>query len=98
MKKSYADYVNHILRFYTRNIHKSKFRSEADKLNFRAAERVFAGLDDMQRMLLCEIYTRSDTIYGNVDDVSKIYGIEQKSIWRLINQVSDRIARERILI
>ena len=98
MKTFYADYVNHILRFYTRHSKRDGFRSEADKLNYVAAERVFAKLDEKEQILLIDVYHRNDTMADNVYKVAKARGINQDEIWTLISKVSNRIARERKLI
>lgn len=98
MKTFYADYVNHILRFYTRHEKQGKFKSEADKLNYVAAERVFARLDEKEQLILIDVYHRNDTMADNVYEVAKARGINQDEIWILIGLVSNRIARERKLI
>lgn len=98
MKTFYADYVNHILRFYTRHSKRDGFKSEADKLNYNAAEKVFAKLTEQEQIMLIDVYHRNDTMAGNVYEVAKARGINQDEIWTLISKVSNRIARERKLI
>lgn len=98
MRPYYADYVNHILRFYTRHSKRDAFRSKADKLNYVAAERVFATLDEKEQFLLIDVYHRNDTMADNVYEVAKAREINQDEIWTLISKVSNRIAKERKLI
>lgn len=98
MKTFYADYANHILRFFTRHSKKDGFRSEADKLNYVAAERVFAKLNENEQLLLTDVYGRNDTMADNVYETAKARGINQDEIWILISKVSNRVARERKLI
>ncbi len=98
MKTFYADYANHILRFFTRHSKKDGFRSEADKLNYVAAESVFAKLNENEKLLLTDVYGRNDTMADNVYETAKARGINQDEIWILISKVSNRVARERKLI
>ena len=98
MKTFYADYVNHILRFYTRHLKREKFRSEADELNYIAAERAFSKFSETERSILIEVYSRNDTLADNIYDVAKANGINQDEIWTLVRKISNRIAKERKLI
>ena len=98
MKTFYADYVNHILRFYTRHSKRDGFKSEADKLNYNAAKKVFAKLTEQEQVMLIDVYHRNDTMADNVYEVAKARGINQDELWTLISKVSNRIARERKLI
>lgn len=98
LKTFYADYANHILRFFTRHSKHDEFRSEADKLNYVAAEKVFAKLNEDEQLLLIDVYRRNDTMADNVYEVAKARGINQDEIWILISKVSNRVARERKLI
>ncbi len=94
----FADYVNHILRFYTRNRDKDTFKCEADRLNHAAAARVFSTLDARQQGMLCEIYARPDSMTENVAEAARIYVAEVGEVWHLVGAVTARIARERELI
>ena len=100
MKTYYADYVNHILRFYTRYAKRKKagFHSKIDRLNYAAADRVFSKLTPIEQNILTEVYTRRDTLGDNVFEVAKTKGISQDVIWALITTVSNSIAKERDLI
>ena len=98
MKTYYTDYINHILRFYTRHYFYDKFKSDVDRLNYLSADNVFAKLDDKEKLILIDIYSCNDTMGDNVYKIAKMYGINQDKIWTLINKVSNKIAKERKLI
>lgn len=98
MSTIYTSYVNHILRFYIRYPGLAQFKSEVDKMNYLAADRVFAKLKESEKSILTDIYTRKDTIPDNVYVTAKARGVNQDEIWRLILTVSAMIAEERKLI
>jgi hypothetical protein len=98
MKTFYAEYVNHILRYYTRNPGQDRFRSEADKLNHIAAERVFEKLSEKEKALLTDVYARNDPVPDSVCEVAGERGMDQDEIWTLIGKTSNKIAKGRKLI
>ena len=49
----YSEYVNHCLRFYARHTN-PKFKSDADKQNWKACESAIGSFSDKEQdMLLC---------------------------------------------
>lgn len=98
MRTYYADYVNHILRFYARHAGIRRYRTDADRLNYLAAERVCLRLKEVERRILKDVYSRNDTMSDNVYEVAKNYKISQDAVYALIAEVSRQIAKERKLI
>lgn len=98
-KPFYADYVNHILRFYFRWEECKGFRNEVDEKNYKAAQVVIEALTPMEKELLSNIYT-SDSI--NIADVvprvSWIHNRDVSEIWSLISSTTIKIAKERRLL
>ena len=102
-KPFYADYINHMLRFYARNVQSGnvvglKFRSEVDKLNWRSVNRVLHNLPERDRDIIIEVFGRGDTLADNIYEVSKELAINQDVIWTLVSKVTNRIAKDRRLI
>ncbi len=97
MKRFYSEYVNHCLRFYARHPH-PKFRSSADKENWKACEEAFKTFNDRDRSMLLRVYREGDTIPDNVYQTAKQEHIKQDVIWDLINQLEKKVAKRRGLI
>jgi len=102
-KPFYADYINHMLRFYARNVQSGnvvrlKFKSEVDKLNWRSVNRVLHNLPERDRDIIIEVFARGDTLADNIYQVSKELVINQDVIWTLVSKVTNRIAKDRRLI
>lgn len=101
MKPYYADYVNHVLRFYVQAAGRKNtdFTEKADRLNYQAADKVLGNLTAQDREVLCEVFDRpSDPLLNRVLDVAYARKIPSGDIWTLISRVSRQIARERDLI
>lgn len=96
-KPHYADYVNHMIRYYVRNSEK-RFRNEADEQNLKVVEKVLDNLRVRDRNLLVEVFKRNDTLSDNIYEVSKLEGVDQDILWTLLSKVTREIARERVLI
>ena len=102
-KPFYADYVNHMLRFYARNVRSEdvmrlKFKSEVDKLNWRSVNRVLHKLPERDKDIIIEVFGRGDTLADNIYEVSKELAINQDVIWTLVSKVTYKIAKDRRLI
>lgn len=97
MRNFYSDYVQHCMRFYAR--HPSpKFKSDADKQNWKACDSAINGFTGKEQALLIAVYTENDTIPDNVYKVSTENGVKQDTIWKLINELERRVAKRRNLI
>lgn len=102
-KPFYADYVNHMLRFYARsvrsgNVVRLKFKSEVDKLNWHAVNRVLHNFPEQDKYIIIEVFGRGDTLADNIYEVSKELAINQDVIWTLVSKVTKKIAKDRRLI
>jgi len=98
LKPFYADYVNHILRFYTRHSDRNGFPSEIDRLNHDAADKVLSSLDYTEKNIIIDIYSRGDAVSNNIQYVAAMRGMDPKTIWALICRITNEIAKERKLI
>ena len=99
-KPVYADYTNHMLRFYCRTInsHNIKFKDEVNEENFRAVGKVLHGLPEEDRNVIMDVYGRGDTLSDNIYAVSKERKINQDKIWIIVSKVTNLIAKERMLV
>ena len=97
MRTFYSEYVQHCMRFFVR--HPSpKFKSDADKQNWKACESALEGFPDKEKELLIAVYTENDTIPDNVYKVSTENNVNQDTIWSLLNKLEQRVAKRRNLI
>lgn len=98
----YTEYVNHMLRYYTRHtpkeVIKMKFKSETDRKNWLAVNRVLHQLPERDRDIIFTVFGRGDTVADNIYELSKEMCIRQDTIWNLVSRVSYKIAKERKLI
>lgn len=99
-KPIYADYTNHMLRFYCRTInsHNIKFKDEVNEENFRAVGKVLHGLPEEDRNVIMDVYGRCDTLSDNIYAVSRERKMDQDKIWIIVSKVTNQIAKERMLI
>lgn len=97
MRTFYSEYVQHCMRFYVK--HPSpKFKSDADKQNWKACESALDGFTDKEQTLLIAVYTENDTIPDNVYKVSTENNVTQDALWSLLNKLERRVAKRRNLI
>ena len=84
MKRYYADYVRHCLRFYVMTMDigtPPKFNTDVDKYNWAACHAVVKNLDDKGKDIVREIYSPGDTI------PDKIYHMAKES-WFTFNSLA----------
>ena len=97
-KPFYSDYVRHALRFYSRNLLLTSFKSEVDRINWNACDSVIRGRSDRDRDILVMVYGGYDTLADNVYETAKKHNIHQNIIWDMMKDVEREIARKRGLI
>lgn len=96
--KYYLEYVNHILRFYSRYPTPPCFTCTADQKNWLSAKEVLDTLPESDRCVIIEVYQSRDTISGGVKQASRKYNISEGAIWTMLSNVTKRIAEKRELI
>ena len=102
-KPFYAEYVNHMLRFYARTVKSGdvmglKFASEVDELNWRSVDRVLHNLPELDKYIIIEVFGRGDTLADNIYEVSKELVMNQDVIWTMLSKITYQIAKERGLV
>lgn len=97
-KPYYADYVNHMLRYYATYRDSKGIRSDVDERNYRCVDKVINTIPQYEQLILMDIYRRRDALPDNVCRVSAQSSIDPRLIWTLISGITNKIARERHLI
>lgn len=99
MKPYYADYVNHILRFYFRYNRSKGFKNDVDKSNYIAADKVIQRLPNDERDILSDVFCgNKETLGENVQTAADRYGVDTKTVWSIISTTTVKIAKERRLL
>ena len=94
----YSDYIKHAMRFYSRNLYLTKFKSEADKNNWKSCESVLKRYEEKDREILQYAYGEFDTIADNVYIISKKHNIEQDYVWDMMREFERKVAKTRGLL
>ena len=99
-KPFYADYVNHMLRFYTRHegSQNQTHSHEIDKLNYSAVDKVMARVKDHEKELLVSVYITDEPVVHTIYSICPKLCINPDEAWKIISKVTKMIAKERRLI
>ena len=101
MKRYYADYVRHCLRFYVTTLDvgtSPKFNTDVDKNNWAACHAVVKNFDDKTMVIVREIYGPGDTIPDKIYHLAKELKVTQDSIWNIVNTLERNVAKKRGLL
>ena len=101
LKRYYAEYVRHCLRFYVMTLDVGscpKFNTEVDKNNWVACHLSVKHIDPKTMEVIKEIYRPGDTIPDKVYHLSKEMRVSQDSIWNIINTLERNVAKKRGLL
>ena len=101
MKRYYADFVRHCLRFYVMTLDIGscpKFSNEAERNNWMCCKAATDNMDAKTMEVVKEIYRPGDTIPDKVYHISRELKIPQDSIWNMINTLERDVAKKRGLI
>ena len=98
MRTYYSEYVNHCLRFYCKNPGLESFRSEVDEKNWRACNTAFNTFSDENKAILLKIFRTNDSIFNNVNRIALQKDIDPYTIWKLVDELRQKVAEGRKLI
>ena len=101
MKRYYADYVRHCLRFYVMTLDVGtapKFNTEVDKNNWVACHAATKNFNDKTMEIVREIYRPGDTIPDKIYHLAKQMQVPQDSIWHIVNTLEHNVAKKRGLL
>lgn len=98
-KPYYAEYVNHILRFYFRYNRNKGFKNEVDKMNYLAADKVIQRVTTHDRDIVSAVFKQDGINFAdNVAVVAAQFGVESGKIWTIISTITTKVAKERRLL
>lgn len=97
-KPYYADYVNHILRFYFRYNRNKGFKNDVDKSNYIAADKVIQRLTNIERNIISDVFTNERSMVIIIPLISQKYAMCECDVWDILSTVQKRIAVKRGLI
>ena len=93
----YSPYVNHCIRFYVKYPAATRFRTDADKLNWKAVSSALHGMPQDEVSALLEAYSGND-ISGNIQKISKSSGVKKELLWKIVCDFERKVASKRGLI
>ncbi len=73
-------------------------RTDINKLNYDIAKNVIESYTEFEQAILTDILLPDRPIQKNVEIVSIEYGLPEDKVWELLNNVTNKIAKERGLI
>lgn len=98
-KPYYADYVNHILRFYFRYNRNKGFKNEVDKTNYIAADKVIQRMPDTDREVLSTVFEQDGiNLAENINIAAAQHNEDPAKIWSLVSMTTTKVAKERRLL
>lgn len=98
-KPYYAEYVNHILRFYFRYDRSRGFKNDVDKTNYLAADKVVQRLSETERTVLSDIFRLDGVnLIENISIVAAQHHEDPTKLWSLVSAITNKIAKERRLV
>ena len=98
-KPYYADYVNHILRFYFRYNRNKGFKNEVDKTNYIAADKVIQRMPDTDREVLSTVFKQDGiNLAENINIAAAQHNEDPTKIWSLVSMTTTKVAKERRLL
>lgn len=97
MRSYYAEYAQHCMRFYSRHPTPT-FRSDVDQLNWNACASALSDFTLSEQRLLISLYAMTGTLPDNVLRVAETSESTVDSLWRMVNQLEQKVAQRRYLI
>lgn len=98
MKRFYADYVTHCLKYYAMHQEEKQFRSHVDEMNWTAVDRVLERIPAEHAELILDIYSTPTGVGEAVAVAAAAHEIPEKVVWSVVKKVESMVARERDLI
>jgi hypothetical protein len=101
VKRYYADYVRHCLRFYVMTMDMGtspRFNTEVDRNNWAACYAATKNFDDKTLDIVREIYGPGDTIPDKIYNLAKGLGVTQDYLWNIVNTLERNVAKRRGLL
>ena len=99
-RRSYSEYVNHMIRFFLKTPDGLTVdgHTQADVTNWLAVQAVWCELTADEQALIREMYTSNRRYEDTVQEYADAHKISSKTIWKRLTDISFRIARKRGLV
>jgi len=99
-KPYYTDYARHIFRYYIRHRDDKPliFHTDAEKLNFGAAQRALGRMIASERVIMEDVYLLPSDMRTSVQTIAERYKTSDNNIWQIMNRAEKLVAKERGLI
>lgn len=98
-KPYYTEYVNHMLRFFVRNMERTEFKNDVDERNWLACYDVMASMpDDDYELVVAVFKDRYETMLDAVVGAANKFDIPVAKVWAVLNATSTKVARAAKLI
>lgn len=101
MRRWYSECVRHFLAFYVSTLEVGtcpKFRTTSEKINWMACDAVVKTLDPQDQALVRELYRQGDTMADKIFQIAKDRKSSQGHLWNLVDDLEQKIAKERGLL
>ena len=102
MRPYWADYANHMLRFYCKNSDPAMiycFKTKTDEKNWRSCQRVMDTLSERDRGIILFVYAQPLLLDDAVNEYLTVNPkIRKDAVWEVIVSVSKRVAQMRGLL
>ena len=102
MRPYWADYANHMLRFFCKNDDPSmiyRFKTKTDEKNWRACQRVMDTLGERDHEIIKFVYAQPLFLEDAVNEyMAQNPKVKKDTIWDVIYTVSKRVAQMRGLL
>lgn len=102
MRPYWADYANHMLRFFCKNDDPTmiyRFKTKTDEKNWRACQRVMDTLGERDYEIIKFVYAQPLFLEDAVNEyMGQNPKVKKDTIWDVIYTVSKRVAQMRGLL
>lgn len=103
MKAHYSEFVRYCLRIYVKTQDEGKgghpiFRTDAERENWKSCYSVLAEYSERDADVIAQLYRPGDTLPDKLFLLAQSMRIPQGVLWRLVDDVEYKIAKQRGLI
>ena len=96
-KPFYSEYVKHMMRFYSRSLDMTTFKSKVDELNWLICHDTLEQYPKYKYILI-DVYAGYGLLDEEVEKASIKYYVEKKVIWDVMKQFERDLALNRGLL
>ena len=101
MKRHYSNFVRHCLRKYVETLEigtAPKFDTEVERENWLCCHNVVSALSAGNQKLVQTLYGPGDTLPDKIYHIAQARKMSQAPLWKLVDDVEYKIAKQRGMI